>query len=338
MYFGFREEQHLFSKTLGDLFKRECPPEVVRNAWSNSSGRTDGLWAHLAELGVLGVTVSEGAGGLSLTPVDQVLLMVEAGRAALPEPFMESTAVALPLLEGCPKEELKAQWLPKAVAGEALVLAGLEVNPYVPYGHQADLLLLARGDELHALTPEEIDFTLQPSVDRSRRLSRLTWTPTDGTRIATGETASGLISAATNRGALGSAAQQLGLAQAMLDLTVEYAGMREQFGRPIGSFQAVKHHLTNVLLRLEFAKPVVYRAAHSLATDDPSRDLHVSMAKLYADQAAGEAGKACLQVHGAIGYSFEHDLHLFMKRSWSLQNAWGSPAWHRDRVGNAILS
>ena len=337
MHFGFTEEQHLFHRTLADLLNQECPTSVVRAAWTNPSGRSDGLWRQLAELGILGMTVSESEGGLALTPIDQVLLLQESGATALPEPFMETAAVSLPLLGEIPSPALVDRWLSRAVAGDALVLAGLEVNPFIPYGEQADLLLLQRGTEIHALSPKEVQFTPQSSVDHSRRLSRVTWTPTDSSLVASGETARQLIHHSHNRGALGSAAQQLGLAQAMLDLTVEYAKIREQFGKPIGSFQAVKHHLANVLLRLEFAKPLVYRGAHSLTTQDGETDLHVSMAKLYADQAAYEASKICLQVHGAIGYSFEHDLHLFMKRSWSLKNAWGSAAWHRNRVGKSIL-
>src|SRR5439155_24977645 len=109
--------------------------------------------------------------------------------------------------------------------------------------------------------------------------------------------------------------------------------VREQFGRPVGSFQAVKHHLADVLVQLELARPVVYRAAWSLAHRLPERSTHVSMAKACASDAAGEAARAALQCHGAIGYSFEHDLHLWMKRAWALARTWGDAAWHRARIG-----
>ena len=113
--------------------------------------------------------------------------------------------------------------------------------------------------------------------------------------------------------------------------------MREQFGKPIGTFQAVKHHMVDALLKLEFAKPVVYRAAWSMVHDPAQADTHVSMAKIYASEAADIAAKKSLQVHGAIGYSYEYDLHLWMKRAWALRRTWGTDAWHRERVAKAVL-
>jgi alkylation response protein AidB-like acyl-CoA dehydrogenase len=142
---------------------------------------------------------------------------------------------------------------------------------------------------------------------------------------------------AFDRGALGTAAQLLGLGRHLLDVTVEYARHRQQFGAPIGSFQAVKHKLADVRLALEFARPVVYRAAYSVAGGDEARPTHVSMAKAYASDATLLAARHALQVHGAIGYSYEHDLHLWLKRAWALAAAWGDAAWHRARVGRAIL-
>jgi alkylation response protein AidB-like acyl-CoA dehydrogenase len=141
-----------------------------------------------------------------------------------------------------------------------------------------------------------------------------------------------------DRGVLGVSAQLLGVAQHLLDVTVAYATEREQFGQPIGGFQAIKHHLTNVLLKLEFARPVVYRAAWTVARGPAAdRPVHVSMAKAYAADAAELAAKTAIQVHGAIGYTFEFDLHLWMKRAWALSGQWGDPAWHRRRVREALL-
>jgi alkylation response protein AidB-like acyl-CoA dehydrogenase len=133
------------------------------------------------------------------------------------------------------------------------------------------------------------------------------------------------------------AAQLCGLTRAMIDLTVEYVKERKQFGVPVGSYQAIKHHLANALLRLEYARPVTYRAAWSVDQGDPVAPVHVSMAKVYASDAAAFAAKVCLQCHGAIGYTIEHDLHLFMKRAWALQSAYGGPAVHRARVKEHVL-
>jgi hypothetical protein len=122
----------------------------------------------------------------------------------------------------------------------------------------------------------------------------------------------------------------------MLDLTVAYVIERRQFGVQIGSFQAVKHHLADAALRIEFAAPAVHRAASSCTTGAPSRARDVSMAKVLAGDAATFTGRVALQCHGAIGYTVEHDLHLYLKRAWALSRAWGDSAWHRDRVGRAI--
>ena len=175
--------------------------------------------------------------------------------------------------------------------------------------------------------------TPRSSVDGTRRLYAVEWDPTAATEVGGVDDAA----IAFDRGALGFAAQLIGLAQHMLDTTVEYAGARHQFGVPIGSFQAVKHHLADVALALEFARPLVYRAAWSLAKRDPDRSVHVSMAKARSSEAALLAGRVALQVHGAIGYTTEYDLHMWLKRAWALAASWGDADWHDDRVGRAIL-
>jgi alkylation response protein AidB-like acyl-CoA dehydrogenase len=145
------------------------------------------------------------------------------------------------------------------------------------------------------------------------------------------------LSQAFRRGNLGFSAQLIGLTRALLDTTVSYVSDRRQFGVAIGTFQAIKHQLANVRIAVEFAAPLVYRAAYSLSSHDADAAVHVSMAKAQAADAAGLAARAALQCHGAIGYSYEHDLHLWMKRVWSLVGTWGDASWHRDRVARAII-
>ncbi len=146
---------------------------------------------------------------------------------------------------------------------------------------------------------------------------------------------------AFDRGALAAAADLVGVARRLLDTTVAYVKVRHQFGKPIGSFQAVKHHLANALLGLELARPMVWRAAYTFqdetyAGGHPERGQHVSMAKARASDAAIATARAALQCHGAIGYTVEYDLHLWMKRAWALAAAWGDAAWHRARVGASM--
>jgi alkylation response protein AidB-like acyl-CoA dehydrogenase len=144
------------------------------------------------------------------------------------------------------------------------------------------------------------------------------------------------VDLALDRGAFGAAALLVGLGQRMLDLTVAYVTERRQFGVPIGSFQAVKHHLADAVKELAFARPAVYRAADSLAAGADTRARDVSMAKAMASDAAWFVGRQALQCHGAIGYTVEHDLPLYLKRTWALSKAWGDPAWHRSRVADSL--
>jgi alkylation response protein AidB-like acyl-CoA dehydrogenase len=337
--FAFTDDQVLFRDTVRDFLANECRPELVRAAWENDTGRIPGLWAKLAEMGVVGLTAPEGAGGLGMDEVDLVLLLEEAGRAALPEPLAEQTAVAIPTLRELGNER-GAAWLEKAAAGDALVGVGL-AGPYVLYGEQADVLLLATDGpdtdvELHLVEPSAVTFTPQRSVDYSRRLASVAWTPSAATLVASGADAHQVVLDAGDRGALAAAAQCVGIAQQLIDVTVDYVGQREQFGKVVGSYQAVKHHLANALIAVEFARPLVYVAAYAVANSTPHRAREVSMAKAVASDAVDLAARTALQCHGAIGYTFEYDLHLWMKRGWSLAAAYGDAPFHRNRVASEL--
>lgn len=347
MKFAFTPDQRLFQETVRDLLAKECPPESVRAAWeSDGPGRSEARWGQLAEMGVLGLTTPEAFGGLGMDELDLVLLLEEAGYVCLPEPIVETVAVAAPLLADLSAGSGAAAagtWLPRLVAGDAVATVGFERDAYVSEGATAELLLLERDGELHAVPWADAAVVSQRSVDRARRIARVEWTPTPDTLLADGDEARTVLAAAFDRGVLGVSAVLLGVAQRLLDTTVEYATAREQFGQPIGGFQAVKHHLADTLLKLDFARPMVYRAAWTVAraaegeADPAERATHVSMAKSYAAEAAALAAKTSLQVHGAIGYTFEYDLHLWMKRAWALNGQWGDAAWHRRRVAAAVL-
>ena len=318
MEFAFTDDQLAFRDAVRDLLTKECPPSVVRAAWTNADGRSGAAWSALGEMGVLGTLVPEADGGLGLSELDVVLLAEEAGRAALPEPFVEHVLVGAPIV---------VSDHPEAVDGTVTVTVG---DPLIPYGATADVVIRLDPDPCVAIGTMGV-FEAKTSVDASRRLTRLV-NASESRPLTRDE-----LSLAFWRGNLGYAAQLLGLSRAMLDLTVAYVTDRRQFGVPIGSFQAIKHHLANVRIALEFAAPLVYRAAYSMSVGDPLAPLHVSMAKAQAADAATLTTRAALQCHGAIGYSYEHDLHLWMKRAWALVGAWGDAAWHRDRVARAIL-
>ena len=338
MDFIFNEDQLLFQKTVRNFLEAECTPDGIRAQWQSEAGHSPELWAKLAELGIPGLLVPEEHEGMGMSEVDAVLLFEEVGRAALPEPVVETAAVAAPLLAELGDAELAARWLEPIAVGKAVVSVADAASPLVSDAGVAHLLLLFRGDEVHAVDPADATREAQPANDPSRRLFKLDWSPAEATRVADGDRGRALQAAAFDRGALACAAQQLGVADRLIEMASQYALQRQQFGVPIGSFQAVKHLLANLKVALEYARPVVHRAAHSVANAVSDRGLHVSMAKVAACDAATTAARTALQVHGAIGYTWEQDLHIWMRRAWSLEQAWGRSDFHRGRVEAAILS
>ena len=336
MDFRHDEDPLLFQETVRDFLAKECTPEVVRAIWESKTGRSPDLWKKLAEIGVAGLLVPEAQGGMGFDETTLVLLLEEAGRAALPEPVIGTSAVAVPLLREL-GGALAGEWLPRIAAGDAIVAIGHPVSPFVEDAHVADLLLLAHAGELHALRRADARITEQPAGDPARRIASVTFTPSAATRVAEGERAQALVAAALDRGALACAAEALGVCDRLITQAVAYTAQRKQFGKPVGSFQAVKHLLANVKVKLEYARPLVWRAAWSVAHGSANRATHVSMAKLAACEAAALGAKSALQAHGAIGYTWEQDLHLWMRRAWSLEQSWGRSSFHLGRVRRAVL-
>jgi alkylation response protein AidB-like acyl-CoA dehydrogenase len=335
--FAFSTEQLSSRDSVRALLKRECTPARVREAWSNADGRVPGLWQRFREVGALGVLAPEEDGGLGMGELDLVLLLEECGRFAAPGPVAETAAVAVPLLRDLATGPHR-RWVRATATGEASVAVGVDDAPLVVGAGTADVLVLRHADEIHVLERTATQLDAQHSIDGSRRLFRVRWTSSPATRIAKGEAARRAVADARDRGAVATAAELIGLSRRMLETTVEYAKTRHQFGKPIGSFQAIKHHLADALVAIEMAAPAVYRAANSLAREAPDRSVHASMAKALASDTATLVARKALQCHGAIGYAFENDLHLWMKRAWALAAAWGDAASHRERVAATILA
>jgi alkylation response protein AidB-like acyl-CoA dehydrogenase len=335
MRLALTADQQALARTVRELLAAECTPDDVRAAWADGGRRSSARWARLAELGVPGLTVPEKYGGLGAGEVELAAVLAETGWAALPEAVVEN-AVGVGLL-GEAGGELAEEWLPRVAAGQVRVGVGLDRVPYVADADLAGLFLLPHGDELHAVRPEAVTCTRQPSVDGARRLFAVTWAPRAATLAVTGPPARAALAAAFNRGALGTAAQLLGITARLIEMAVEYARARRQFGRPVGAYQAVQHQLADALLHSELARPVVYRAAWSMAHGEPAAPRDVSMAKCYAAEAATFTARVALQVHGAVGYTDECDLHLWLKRALVLPAAWGDAGWHRRRVAEALL-
>ena len=315
---------------------------------AGAEGRGDApaeTWRRLVELGLAGMLAPESAGGLGLTETDFILVAEEAGRAALSEPLIEHAGIAVPMLADLAGamladtagQALAAQVLPRAASGAARVAIGHPIDPYVLGGARADYLLLASGDEVHLVEARHARLTRVESIDRGRELVKVDLRASQTTRIAAGTTAREACRCALERGALYSAAQLVGLCQRMIDLAVAYARERQQFGKPIGSYQAIQHALASVQVKLEFARPVLYYAATRVCHPSLRAQAAVSHAKLAATDAADLAARTALQVHGAMGYSWEVDLHVYMKRAWALAGAWGDRSFHARRVSSLVL-
>lgn len=311
MRFAYTDDQLAFADALDHLLGTECSPASLRAAGAAPTGQLDRrLWNHLDGTGVLGMLVAESDGGLGLDATWTIPTLVEIGRHGVPHPIVDTLYIAAPLgLSGMVSSDLG--------------------GPHVPCAADADHLISLVDGELVAFEPDEV--TLEPvtTVDPTRRAATITQRGSGTVLTGDPELIGRLVDAAT----VGVAAQLCGLARQMLDLTSAYVKERHQFGRPIGSFQAVKHHLADALLRLEFARPAVDRAAHTVAngpTGEMARD--VSMAKALASEAAELGARIALQCHGAIGYTTEHDLQLYMKRTWALTRTWGDQNHHYARI------
>jgi len=338
MHFAFTNEQQLSRSALRELLHEHCDAAQLRAVFESEEPRlVPGLWAELTKLGVIGALAPEGLGGLGLDAIDLTVLLEETGRAGVPDLVVETAAVAVPLLAAVADQPRAAHWLARVLNGEARVAVGLDARQYVVGAELAELILCEREGDLHLCERAHVHLTHVTSVDRARRLARVSFAPSAETCLSSGERAQQLLASARDHAALGTAAQLVGLGARMVELTIAHVKARQQFGQAIGAFQAVKHQLVDAHLALEFAGPLVYRAAHSIAHADPERSVHVSMAKAFASDAALLAARKALQLHGAIGYSYEYDLQLFMKRAWALAAAHGDAREHRQRIAEVML-
>ncbi len=338
MDFTFSDQQIAFRDAIRSFLVVEAAPELLREYWETPSGRSHEMRRKSADQGITSLSVPEEYGGLGQNDLDWVLILQEIGYHGVPDSLSDAAYLGANILRQLPAaSELPGKWLPRLVDGNARLSVGHPLNPMVHDAELADLMLLWHNEEVHAVTPEQVTLTLNPSIDQSRRLYKLDWTPTDATRVCGAEQGAAIWADAVNRATLAGAAQLLGLAQCMLDLGVDYAAQRKQFGKPIGAFQAVKHQLADVAVKIEFAAPVVHRAAYALTHGHPHSAVFASHAKLAAGEAAHFAASKSLQVHGAMGYTWEADLQMFMKRAWALNGYWGDRGFHKKRVAELIL-
>jgi alkylation response protein AidB-like acyl-CoA dehydrogenase len=321
MRFDLDEQQRDFAASIDAALGAADLPAAVR-AWAQGDtapGRK--VWAQLADLGVTALIVPEKFDGIEAHPVDLVVATERLGRWCVPGPVTESIAVAPVLLADDDRSAALA-------TGE--LIATVALPPQVPRAVDADsaglILVAGRKDGVGQVSDGTAGRELE-SVDPSRKLFEV---------AASGEGRAADVARAYEFGVLATAAQLVGAGQALLDMSVEYAKQRSQFGKVIGTYQAIKHKLADVHIALELARPLVYGAALSLADDSPDTARDVSAAKVAAADSALLAARSALQTHGAIGFTQEHDMSLWLLRVQALRSAWGDPALHRRRLLEAL--
>ncbi len=366
MDFSFSPDQLLLKNSARSFLDEHMKPATVRLLWDDPRGLSDTMWKEMAQLGWLGLSLPEAYGGSGLGMVETAVLLEEMGRAACPGPFWP-TVLAATAIEAAGTDAQKKRWLSAIATGDATATiafldAELDWNPeatatraekgargwtltgkkqFVPWAHVASVLLVPakapEGLTLFLVDPAAAGLTLEPAqvMDFATRLVsvRLDKVPVGGDAIlaAPGQ-AGALLSALLRRGAVGAAAEMLGAARRCLDMAVEYAKVREQFGQPIGSFQAIRHKCADMLLEVENAYSAVYYAAWALDAKAEDAELAASVAKAYVGDASRKVCGEAIQVHGGIGFTWEYDLHLYFKRAKALEPMYGAGDYHRELI------
>lgn len=335
MDFDFSDDQVAFRDAVRAYLRAKFPPSRLREAWERGQDHDHEVWRGLADLGVAGTQVEEVHGGSGGTLTDLVLVLGELGAHAVPEPAVETAVVAPAVLRTFGSQAVQDEWLPRIAAGSAVVaVAPRPSGARVPDGAGAQLTIVRAGREVHLVGPERVRARALPGADPSRRLAACDYELDDRTRLTDDETAGRLIEMT---GAAGTAALLVGLCDRLVELTREHLLTRQQFGRPLAEFQVLKHRLVDVVVPLEAARSLTWNAAHRVATGDPAAMRAARTAKAAAGTAASRAGSAALQLHGGIGFTWEHDLHLWLQRGMSWERAFGVAHDLRAQVGAELL-
>jgi alkylation response protein AidB-like acyl-CoA dehydrogenase len=372
MDFSFSSDQLLLKNSARAFLDEHCKPTAVRLLWDDPRGESDTMWKEMAQLGWLGLSLPEVYGGSGLGMVESAILLEELGRAAYPGPYWP-TVLAAAAIEAAGADAQKKRWLSAIATGDAratlaLLDADLDWDPaamtaraektprgwalsgtkrFVPWAHVANVLLIParalEGPTLFLVDPSAAGLKLSPvqGMDLSTR-----WVQIDMDKVpaaadavlGTPGQAAPLISSLVRRGAVGAAAEMLGASRRCLDMAVGYAKVREQFGQPIGSFQAIRHKCSEMLLEVENSHAAVYYAAWALDAKAEDGELAASVAKAYVGDAARKVCGEAIQVHGGIGFTWEYDLHIYFKRAKALEPMYGDADYHREQIVRRVAT
>jgi alkylation response protein AidB-like acyl-CoA dehydrogenase len=375
MDFDFTQEQVMLRNLTREFLSRESTPRAVRAAMEDPRGFSDATWRQMSEMGLPGVAIDAGYGGQALGMVELALVLDEMGRAAYPGPYFATALLAASAITASGQENQMARYLPDIAHGRtratlALIDDALAWTPagvtmraerrgdgfvlsgekrFVPFAEAADLLLVVArtgdgpdGTTVFVVPRDLAGVTTSPNIemDRTNQTSTVAFEGVSvGPDAVIGEVDRGwaIIGPMLQRAAVGAAAEMLGAARRCLDMSVEYARVRQQFGQPIGMFQAIKHMCADMLLEVENAHAAVYYAAWALDAGSPDAALAASSAKAYVGEAARKVCGSAVQVHGGIGFTWEYDLHLYFKRAKHFEPLYGDADFHREQALRLML-
>jgi len=376
MDFGFSEEQEMLRQSARQFLETECAMPYVRKMMDNDTGYSEDQWKKMGDLGWTGLILPEEHGGSGLNMVDLVVVLEEMGRVVMPGPFFATVilgGLAIDLggsavqkkkyLPGIAAGTLKAtlaqveesgRWdaegvmLPAKKDGAGFSLSGTKL--FVHDAHNADVLIVparTSGSGTDGITmflvgakEKGVKITVLKTMDQTRKLCEVTFSNVKvGADAVLGTVGKGweLLDRLIDRAKVAMCAEMCGGAQKVLEMSVEYAKVREQFGKPIGSFQAIQHKCANMMVQVESAKSATYYAAWAVANDVPEAHLAACMAKAYCSDAYRYVSGEGIQIHGGIGFTWEHDMHLYFKRAKGSEVTFGDATWNRELVAQEVL-
>ncbi len=366
MNFAFSEEQEELRKSVRRFLDEKSPVTEVRRLMETSEGYDPAVWKQMGEqLGLQGLAIPEEFGGSGYGYVELGVVFEEMGRNLLCAPFFATVALAANALLASGDANAMKAYLPKIADGSTIAtVAFTEANGkwsedgitatadaagnisgekmFVLDGHTANLIIVAarsaEGVSLYAVEKGAagLETTALSTMDQTRKQAKVTLNNTPGKLIGTAGQGWAILNKMLDKAAVAQSAEQVGGAQKVLDMSVEYAKVRVQFGRPIGSFQAIKHKCADMLLEVESAKSAAYYAMWAASEDNDELPVVASLAKAYCSDAYFHAAAENIQIHGGIGFTWEHDAHLYFKRAKTTELFLGDPTYHRELLAQRI--
>jgi alkylation response protein AidB-like acyl-CoA dehydrogenase len=357
MQFGLSESQEFLKDSARKFFAGECPSAEMRRLMETDTAYDAALWAKLTEQGYTGIICPEAYGGVGFGKVELMLLMEEAGRALLPGPFFSTVVLAGSILDAVSTPAHKKKYLEPVCRGEARATAAIlegsaSWNPrdvqlsasngkltgeklFVSDAAIADFIVVVARNGVFVVDSKARGLKISPmsGMDLTRKLYAVEFSNTAAEEISSPKDLPRAFDIAT--AAL--AAELVGGMQRTLELTVEYAKTRKQFGKPIGIFQAVQHQCADMYLETESARSAVYYAGWALEENSPDAATAVSIAKMYASDAGRTVGNRGIQIHGGMGFTWENDLHLYYRRAKASETAFGDATFHRERIASMVI-